>query len=147
MTSAQRRFRAFPPRTLQEDLAYLNARVPHRFTGIFALQDGMIVNTHLYDKQKTVGPELLEAVPFTDSFCQFVLRDGVFLTDDSNADDRLAGHRFQGVVVSYHGVPVMADENTLYGTLCHFDFVPHDLSHDELDLLHLVARRLPPHLI
>lgn len=54
----------------------------------------------LHDKAGEIRPELLAEVSMADSFCQFVLRDGVFRTDDSASDARLKGHPYQGVVVN-----------------------------------------------
>ena len=43
-------------------LPYLNARVPHRYTGIYQLEDGVLHNRYLFDKQGQVLPEALAAV-------------------------------------------------------------------------------------
>ena len=92
-------------------------------------------------------PEFLAAVPFDASFCQFVLRDGVFRTDDSAADTRLKGHPYQGVVVSYHSVPLMSDAGEPWGTLSHFDMASLPLSDDEFELLKSAAKLMPSFLV
>jgi GAF domain-containing protein len=93
-----------------------------------------------------VVPEFLKVVPFEHSFCQFVLRDGIFLTSDSAADRRLDGHPYQGVMVTYHGVPLLDNPGELFGTMCHFDVVSYELPDAELELLRLAARELPRYL-
>lgn len=142
LTEYERRLKERGPAALD----FLNLRVPHRYTAVYALADGHLRNLYLYDKLGEVVPEFLQTVPFEDSFCQFVLRDGVFLTHDSGSDPRLNGHRYQGVMVTYHGVPLLDDYGQLFGTLCHFDVVSHGLSDSELQLLQLAGRTLPRYL-
>jgi GAF domain-containing protein len=127
-------------------LDFLNLRVPHRFSAVYELAGDHLRNLFLYDKQGEVVPEFLKLVPFEHSFCQFVLRDGMFLTDNSATDRRLEGHPYQGVMQSYHGVPLMDNRGELFGTLCHFDVASHGLSNEEFELLNLAARELPRHL-
>lgn len=128
-------------------LAYLNAGVPHRYSAIYRLQDGMFENIYLHDKQAEVIPEFLAVVPFEVSFCQFVLRDTAFSTVDSAADKRLDRHKYQGVVASYHGVPILDETGELAGTLCHFDVVTHPLCETEFELLEHAGRAFPARLL
>lgn len=130
----------------REVLARLNARVPHRYTAIYRLDGDMLQCVHLIDKTGAVQPGFLAEVSLQDSFCQFVFRDGIFLTENSAFDHRLDGHPYQGIVVSYHAIPLLADGGTLFGTLCHLDTVPRDLPEPELDLLRRVANALPAFL-
>lgn len=127
-------------------LEYLNERVPHRFTAVYRLAGDHLRNLYLHDKQGEVVPEFLKVVPFEHSFCQFVLRDGIFLTSDSATDRRLDGHPYQGVMVTYHGVPLLDNRGELFGTMCHFDVVSYELPDAELELLRLAARALPRYL-
>lgn len=127
-------------------VAYLNHGVPHRYTAAYRIDGDVLHNVLLHDKQGQVRPEFLAAVPMADSFCQFVLRDGVFSTDDSALDVRLEGHPYQGVMICYHGVPVMSSRGELWGTLCHFDVSPIELPDAEFELLQLAARSLPAYL-
>ncbi len=128
-------------------LDYLNSRVPHRYTAVYKLAGGELRNLYLHDKLGEVTPGFLQVVPFEDSFCQFVLREGVFTTDNSGEDHRLDGHKYQGVMVAYHGVPLLDNQGELFGTVCHFDTVSHGLPGDELQFLHLAARELPRYLV
>lgn len=146
MTESLGAFRAALEAKGPPGLDFLNARVPHRYTGIYALVDGVLHNLHLHDKLGEMRPEFLATVPLQDSFCQFVLRDGVFATSDSGTDRRLDGHKYQGALLAYHGVPLLDDQGQLFGTLCHFDTAAHGLSDDELAFMREAARELPRHL-
>ena len=126
-----------------ELLSRLNARVPHRYTAIYQLVGDTLKCQHLIDKTGAVQTEFLAEVPLRDSFCQFVIRDGIFLTENSAFDHRLDGHPYQGIVVSYHAIPLVTRAGVLYGTLCHLDTVACALSDPELDLLKEVAGALP----
>ena len=127
-------------------LAYLNEGVPHRYSAVYRVDDAILRNVLLHDKQGEVRPEFLAEVPFESSFCQFVLRDGAFRTDDSGSDSRLDGHPYQGVMVCYHGVPLIDNADRLVGTLCHFDVAPHGLSDAEFELLQKAGRVFPGYL-
>lgn len=120
-------------------LKFLNQRIDHRYTAVYRLQDARLTNLGLYDKVGEMKPEYLAEVPLDVSFCQFVLRDGNFLTSNSGADGRLDGHPYQGVMVAYHGVPVSDGQGRLVGTLCHFDLVERELSQDNYLLLQQAA--------
>lgn len=124
-------------------LAYLNARVPHRLTGVYRLQAGVLHNVFLHDKAGEVIPEFLKAVPLGDSFCQYVLRDGWFQTCDTACDDRLNGHKYQGAIGAYYGVPLLNNAGMLYGTLCHFDSAILPLEDAEFAVLQQCAKVLP----
>lgn len=127
-------------------LARLNQRVPHRYTAIYRLDGEMLRCVHLVDKTGAVQPGFLAEVSLQDSFCQFVFRDGIFQTENSAFDHRLDGHPYQGVVVSYHAIPLVAEGQMLFGTLCHLDTVPRALPDPELVLLQRVAAALPAYL-
>ena len=127
-------------------LDFLNARVEHRFTGVYQLVDGVMRNVYLHDKQGEIIPEFLKAVPLADSFCQFVLRDGFFCTANSALDPRLQGHKYQGVLGAYYGVPLLDNAGNLFGTLCHFENPNHDLPDEEFAFLQKAARLLPQYL-
>ncbi len=127
-------------------LDFLNARVAHRYTAVYRLENAVLHNVHLFDKLGMVRPDFLAQVPLQDSFCQFVMRDGGFTSTDTGCDGRLDGHKYQGVLGSYHGVPLMDNYGRLYGTLCHFDTERHPLPDDEFALMQKAARLLPAYL-
>lgn len=127
-------------------LDFLNARVPHRYTGIFRLHQGALHNTFLYDKLGEIVPEFLQVVPLADSFCHLTIRDGVFKTDNSANDQRLDGHKYQGVLRSYVGLPLVDNQGHLYGTICHFDELALGLADEEFEIFHKAAKLLPGYL-
>jgi GAF domain-containing protein len=127
-------------------LEALNRRVLHRYTAIYRLEGALLRNVALVDKAQQMRPEFLAEVPLATSFCQFVLKDGVFLTADSAGDDRLDGHPYKGVMVAYHGVPIPDADDKVFGTLCHFDVAEQALSDAEFDNLQNIARVVRPYL-
>ena len=128
-------------------LAFLNGRVPHRFTAVYRLESGVMRNVAIFDKQHELVPASFVAIPFAHSFCQFVLRDGVFMTDHSGSDERLAGHVYQGVLNSYVGLPLSRSGSDLFGTFCHFDFPAQKVSDEEFTFLTRAVRALPPYVM
>jgi len=131
---------------LSRGLQFLNAPISHRYTAIYRLEDGFLENIDLVDKQDEVKPEFLKTVPLGDSFCQFVLRDGVFRTSDTGAESMLDGHKYKGVLLSYTGVPIVGNDGSLYGTLCHFDALSRELPESDFQLLREAARLVPAFL-
>jgi GAF domain-containing protein len=128
-------------------LGSLNARVPHRYTAVYQLDAGKLKNLFLHDKAGETRPEYLAEVDLDVSFCQFVLCDGFFLTENSSSDKRLDGHPYQGRMVSYHGVPLLDNAGELFGSLCHFDIEERGLSSVEFDFLQHAARVLPGYVV
>jgi GAF domain-containing protein len=127
-------------------LAFLNQRVTHRCTAIYRLEAMTVRNLYLFDREGLLLPESLGVVQLDESFCQHAMRDGSFLTEDTRADSRVDGSPFKGVVVSYHGLPLLDARGELFGTLCHFDFVPRSLADSEFEFLQKAARVLPAYL-
>lgn len=128
-------------------IRYLNAGVTHRFTAAYRLDSDILRNVLLCDKLGEICPEYLAEVPLNTSFCQFVLRDGVFKTTNTAHDRRLDGHPYQGVLICYHGVPLLSTTGELWGTLCHFDVQELTLPDAEFELQQQAARLLPTHLL
>jgi GAF domain-containing protein len=131
---------------LPQALSLLNARVPHRFTAVYRLVGQSLHNVATHDKHLHLEPPDLKVVPLKDSFCQYVLRDSLFVTCDSGNDVRLDGHPYRGIVGSYVGVPIRERGSRLAGTLCHFDLESHEVSDDEYLLLDQAARLMPAFL-
>jgi hypothetical protein len=138
--------RALAQAGLPGALAVLNRRVPHRFTAVYRLLGSSLHNVATVDKRMHLEPLDLKVVPLTDSFCQFVLRDGLFLTHESGTDARLGGHPYAGIVGCYVGVPIRNREGRVAGTLCHFDLESHAVDDDEYLLLDRSARLMPAFL-
>jgi len=117
----------------------LNHGVGYRYTALYKQTDLSMVNVSLADKNGEPRPDFLSSVPLTSSFCQYVLRDGSFLTRSSAGDSRLDGHPYQGVMMAYCGVPVFDEEGIAVGTLCHFDVVAREIADPDLQLLRAAA--------
>ena len=126
-------------------LAYLNEGVPHRFSAVYRFAGPLLHNVLLHDKAGRIRPDFLAVVPFTRSYCQYVVREAAFRTDNSLADPRLFGHALRGIVVSYHSVPMLDPlSGQLWGTLSHFDMRSLPLSDEEFELLQQAATLLSP---
>ena len=129
---------AFKSGGLYGALRYLNARTTFRYTAIYRLDGQMMRNILLYDRQGE-NPVSLSEVPLNDSFCQFVIRDNGFKTNNSANDARLPGHAYQGILNAYFGLPLSRKAGTIYGTFCHFDLEPMEISDREIALLEAVS--------
>jgi len=127
-------------------LNFLNSRVPHRYTGIFRLHEGALYATFLHDKLGEVIPEFLQVVPLQDSFCHLTMREGVFRTADSTHETSLDGHKYQGVLRSYIGLPLVDNQGALYGTICHFDEQALVLADTEFEIFRKASKLLPGYL-
>ncbi len=131
---------------LARGLQLLNDPVEHRYTGVYRLDVGVLKSVELVDKAREVKPEFLMEVPLEDSFCQFVLRDGVFRTSHTGKESMLDGHKYQGVLLSYTGVPIVGADGVLIGTLCHFDALERGLSEQDFEDLQNAALLIPEYL-
>ena len=121
---------------------FLNKRVLHRFTTVYRLDGDTMRSVYVIDKEGGTGLPALHAVPVADSFCQFVIRDGSFITPSSIKDQRLFGHKYQNVVSSYIGLPLYDDAGTLWGTFSHLDVVPRPVNNQEIEFLQSATRLL-----
>lgn len=120
-------------------LQFLNQRVPHRYTAVYHLHGEILHLRYLAQKEDAANPAFLRDVPLRDSYCQFVFRDGVFQVEDSAGDLRLAGHLYQGIVVSYHAVTLFDGNGELYGSLSHLDTEARVLPDGELEFMQYAA--------
>lgn len=125
---------------LQSALSFLNFGIVHRYTAIYRLNGQVLENVVLIDKLKEILPANLASVPYSQSFCQFAIRDGYFSTENSAWDDRLDGHPAQGVMNSYHAFPLVTDAGDVLGTVCHFDTAALALEEQDFELLRSAAR-------
>jgi GAF domain-containing protein len=129
---------------LNGGLKYLNSRVQHRFTGVFRLGENKLHKVCIVDKSAEMPEDsFLHEVPLEDSFCQFVLRDGALRTSLTSSLAMLDGHRYQGVLETYVGLPLMTAPGELFGTLCHFDFDSQPISDEEFEFLRKAAQVIP----
>lgn len=101
-------------------LRLLNARTPHRFTGIYRYDPPILRNVHLVD---AFDPETRRGddVAMADAYCVMVgeeRRSVVF--DDALCDPRIAV-RGNSPVISYCGTLLVTSDGRLFGSLCHYD--------------------------
>jgi GAF domain-containing protein len=129
-------------RGVDAGLAFLNQRSPYRFTATYAIHGQTMRNTHFYDRVGGYDLGALREVPLMDSFCQYVVKEGRFITLDSASDARLDGHPYQGVVASYIGLPMADETGKLVGTFCHLDLEPHPSDDREFEFLQGAMRLL-----
>jgi GAF domain-containing protein len=120
-------------------LRFLNERSVHRFTALFRFEGATLRNLHLVDRDDPTverSPDL----PVLESYCVFVRQTSQpFLTSDSLNDPRVEGHPKQRSVQSYCGIPLMDEDGTLFGTICHFDFEAVAFTNEEIFLLEAVV--------
>ncbi|RYX93642.1 MAG: hypothetical protein EOO28_17785 [Comamonadaceae bacterium] len=132
---------------LQAGLAWLNCRVPHRFTAAYLLGGEMLHLVALADKSGVpTMREQFDSVRLADSFCMFTLRDGRFVTSETRQDKRLNEHPAQSRLRSYVGLPVHHAPGEPIGTFCHFDFAPQTLEDAEFAFLEDAVTFLSPYV-
>ena len=123
-------------------LTYLNGLTGHRFTALYRFDRDHLRNVYFFDRNRPLM-ETCPDIPVMASYCVFV-RDSnnTFVTLDSLADERVAGHPKRLEVRSYCGVPLVDDAGRAFGTICHFDALPHPISDQNLELMEAVAALL-----
>ncbi len=91
-------------------------------------------------------------VALSQSFCQYVVKDGLpLVVDDARSDERLSEHPVLGDlgVVAYAGFPLTDGEGHVVGALCAIDHERRTWTDDDLaaldDLAHLCSREIRLH--
>ena len=130
---------------VDSSLEFLNQRVSHRFTAIFRLDKDKLEIIRLIDKLNDSSTAPLSPIPFTNSFCELVMRDGVVMTSNSVVDKRFDGKFSQGVVIAYVGLPLL-QHGKLFGTLCHIDYNENKIDENEFAFLQTVMGVLSKYL-
>ena len=124
---------------LLEAMRYANAQSVHRFTALYYFDGPILRNLLLVDGQ---DPSVRRCpdLPVLESYCVYV-REAVarFQVEAAPGDARVEGHPKQHVVQSYCGIPILAADGTLWGTICHFDYAPRHFDDDEVAVLEAVA--------
>ena len=132
---------------LQEGLRYLNSRVGHRFTAVYRRDGAMLQAVEFFDRGNDgYRTAALQRLHLDDSFCRFAMRDGYFRTSRSTGMKMLQGHRLQGVLESYVGLPLMRNPREFFGTLCHFDLHEQPLSDDEFSFFQRASHSMLAYL-
>ena len=120
-------------------MRFANEQSRHRFTAIYRFDGPTLRNVLLVDRADAsvnATPDL----PVLESYCVYVREASArFLTDDAPHDARTTGHAKREAVQSYCGIPIMAMDGTLWGTICHFDYAPVPFDEGEVALLESLA--------
>jgi hypothetical protein len=127
---------------LHAALRALNARTPHRYTGIYRYDGAMLRNLILFDQH---NPEMTrgEDAPMEATYCALLPANaGVLDVGDARLDLRTAQRATATPVVSYCGIPLFGVDGAPFGTLCHFDLMPCEQRTSDLALLNAVGPAL-----
>ncbi|RYX91455.1 MAG: hypothetical protein EOO28_25470 [Comamonadaceae bacterium] len=127
-------------------LAFLNARVPHRFTAIFRLEEPNLRLIHFHDSTGNPPLEVIRLIPVGRSLCKFALRNGSWVTEDAKADPESSSAPMSEIMVSYVGLPLQGPASQLIGTFCHFDTESKPLPDGEFEFLEQAVKLLPGYL-
>lgn len=125
-------------------LAFLNARTPHRFTGVFRFDGETLRSVALVDSwDRSVGQG--EDIPLAQAYCAVLHDTGEPLEVlDSRTDGRYPGMA-DSPVVSYCGVLIRDPDGQPWGALCHYDLKPCQTKSSDMPLLAAAAGLLYPH--
>jgi hypothetical protein len=121
-------------------LAFLNARTPHRFTGVFRFDGDTLRNVALVDKWDAV--EQLGDAPISATFCGCARSDGVGLEVLDGRHDPRFPHMADNAVVSYCGAVIKSPDGEPFGTICHYDLQPCQTRTSDMPLLVAAAALL-----
>lgn len=115
---------------LHAAMKWLNSQVPYRFTAIFAFEGDMLRNICLVDKENADVTECADQ-PILNSYCTYIHRSGErFRVDDARRDERVADHPKRYSYQCYYGIPLVATDGKMLGTVCHFDVNPQPVTED-----------------
>lgn len=119
-------------------LRYLNARTPHRFTGVFRFDGDMLRNVALVDRWLPMVDRGGD-VPLEQAYCAHLQRTGEPLqVTDGHQDPRTPWMK-DSAVVSYCGAVIRDGRGQPWGALCHFDAASCDAKDSDMPLLTAAA--------
>ncbi len=123
-------------------LRFLNARTPHRFTGLYRYDGPILRNIALFDQ---FNPDEVKGddAPVENTFCSLVPGSGGSLAFAEARTDPRVSH-IRTPVVSYCGVQLRDGDGVPFGTLCHFDLKPCEPRTSDLQFLATLAPMLEP---
>ncbi len=117
-------------------LAYLNSLTPFRFSGVYRFDGFSVVNLYLFDRENISPADEGSAARTSDTYCMWIQDTlSVVRVCDAQTDPRAASHAKRKDVRSYCGGPIFSRSGSLSGTICHFDFLPHDVPTDIMPTL------------
>lgn len=144
-------------RTLEEGgihraLAFLNSRVPHRFTSVCRFDPPMLRGVFAFDREQS-GMLLGGRTHVLDETYAVLVqkRKQRFITENAARDSRLLFHYARATTGSYVGVPIRLPSGEMWGVLAHHDALPRRVPSIEVDVLEevtsVIARWLRPESI
>ena len=99
----------------------------------------MLRNLCMYDRENPrlqIGSDS----PTEETYCSITGNGGEpFAIADSNEDGRVHDHPARSTVMSYCGVPLLENDGSAFGTLCHFDLRPRVVPANEIPVMQLAA--------
>ena len=133
--------RSLRERGMRGALWLLNARTPHRFTGVFQYEGDMLRSVALVDKWDPLV-ERGEDVPVASAYCAHLRNTGEPLEVADGSTDPRTPWMAQGEVLSYCGAPIRTRSGELWGALCHFDTARCETKNSDMPLLLAAAALL-----
>ncbi len=126
-------------------LRFLNARTPHRFTGLYRFDGRQLRNIVLFDQ---FNPDQVKGndAPIENTFCSLVPESGGALAFAEARKDPRVSH-ISTPVVSYCGVQLRDSQGAPFGTLCHFDLKPCETRTSDLQFLAMLAPMLQQKIV
>jgi len=121
-------------RGLRGALWFLNARTPHRFTGVFRFDGDMLRSVALVDKWDP-NVERGQDAPLASAYCAHLSREGEPLLVENGATDPRVPWMAKSEFVSYCGAPIRDRAGEPWGALCHFDTAPCDAKASDMPLI------------
>ena len=116
-------------------MRWLNARVPYRFSAIFAFDGDMLRSVCLVDKENSKLTQCPDQ-PITDSYCVYIHRSGEsFSVEEAMQDTRVESHPKRQSYQCYYGIPLLGRDGNLLGTVCHFGHTPLRVTEDVVSAL------------
>lgn len=101
-------------------LWFLNARTPHRFTGVFRFDSNLLRSVALVDKWNA-SVERGTDVDVALAYCAHLKRTGRPLEVEHGPSDSRVPWMASSPVVSYCGAPILDETGQPWGALCHYD--------------------------
>jgi CheY-like chemotaxis protein len=139
--------RLIAERDLRALLATLNAATPFRYTSILRFDGDALESVWTFDRANQAADTFPPDMQIAASYCVFVKATGAsFSVSDAAHDPRVASHPKRHELRAYCGVPVMRDDGSIFGTLCHYDQTPHPVLEGTIAAMERVARMLGPAL-
>lgn len=134
-------------RTLEKDglrsaLYSLLRKTDYRYATLFRF-DGTLNRAVIHLDRQNLMAELPHAFPIAQSYCQYI-KDSArpFATAAASEDEATVGHAKRDVFDAYCGIPILAPDGTLAGSLCYYDEEPRQLDETHLDMLLFAATKI-----